>query len=272
VIWLLASAALAADLQGEARAVASWETLQDALLLEASGDVEHAVDRYEQLVRELGPDDPVRSEALYWLGNARWLGGDVRSAREALIECNRTPNARERCQALLARIELDESSVQTVPTRWTFDGKAPQYGIVDPASLDGDRSLRLDTDPDGDVALVWTTFVDERGKRDFLVVGFRNPQPTPETVRFDVRSTVFDAHVQVWVYDTLGRRFLWASDGQAVAVPTTRWVQVDVDLEAIDGFDPRHIDRIVIEDVTGFARGDGPSGPNALWIDDFEVE
>lgn len=265
VVW--AAAALAGDID-------NWDTLHEGLLLAASGDLPGAVGSYERLKRNLPAEEPLRAEALYWLGHARWMQGDVEGAGAELRECARVPSVhRAQCLQLLNEIELEASSIVTVPMRWTFD--AP-HGFVHPLAYSDKGSLRIAAAPGSDAALQWLTFVDSR-KDDLVVVGFRDPTPAPSGIRFSARSTAFPARLRLWIYDALGRRYTVVGQ-PAISVPSDRWVQVVLELDQLESDDPASgplqpglIERLVVQDVSAFGPSLGASGENALYIDDFEV-
>ena len=269
ILAFWAAAALGGDLE-------NWEALHQGLLLAASGDLSGAIGSYEGLKRNLPAEDPLRAEALYWLGHSRWIQGDVEGAGAELRECARVPSVhRVNCLELLNEIELEASSIASIPMKWSFD--AP-HGFVHPLAYSDKGSLRIAADaPGGDAALQWLTVVDSR-KDDLVVVGFRDPHPVPSEIRFSARSTAFPARLRLWVYDTLGRRY--TVHGQsAVQVPTDRWVEVVVPLAHLESDDPTAgplqlglIERLVLQDVTAFGPSLAASGENALYIDDFVVE
>jgi hypothetical protein len=253
---------------------ASWEMLYDSLLLEAAHhDVDQALVTYGQLVKNLGADDPVRSEALYWLGRARYEQGEVDGAREALRECVRTGVVKGRCLELLGQIELEQSSIVSVPVRWTFDDTT--HGFVHPWRYAEKGSIRIHREGDrDDPMLAWRTQVDVRGD-DQLVVGFRDPDPAPQGTRFVVRSRDLDAALRLQVFDIHGRKYV-AGHRAVIRVPRDKQVLVDLRFRDLEGddpeqvpFSPSDIDRLVLQDVTAFYGGGG--GENELYIDDFEV-
>jgi len=252
-----------------------WERLHDMMLLEAADHaVDEAADGYDDLARALGPDDPARSEALYWLGRLRYEQGDVDGARTVLRECVRTGLDKARCLELLGRIELDQSSITTVPVRWTFDDTT--HGVVHPWRYADKGSIRIHREGElDDPMLAWSTVVDAR-KDDQLVVGFASPSPTPEGVRFLLRSRDLEAYVRVQVYDTQGRRYEAAPPKAVLHVPRGEMIIVDLSFDQLTSddpaptpFDPDAIDRLVIQDVTAFYGA--TTGPNELSIDDFQV-
>ncbi len=250
---------------------ASWDTLYDTLLLEAADhDVGRALRTYEVLGRTLGADDPVRSEALYWLGRARYEQGEVDGARDALRECVRTGGMRASCLELLGRLELEQMSITAVPTTWTFDD--PAHGFVHPWRYAHKGSIRLHETDRGDAMLAWRTTVGARSD-DQLWVGFSEPSPPPRGVKFLLRSSDLRAFVRLHVVDIHGRRY---SARRPVEVPAGQMVVVDVALRTLQAEDPQHppldprrLHRLVVQDVTAY-HGTG-RGENELLLDDFQV-
>ncbi|MFT4624224.1 MAG: hypothetical protein ACI8PZ_002883 [Myxococcota bacterium] len=251
---------------------ASWGDLHLALLVEsADGDAASARAVYEQLVRKLPSEDPIRAEALYWLARSRWLAGDER-ARAALLEGIRTGACKERCFDLLERIELDANAITTVPIAWDFE--TPEHGVFHPWRYDHKGTMRLGTPPGKDEsALVWSTAIDVRTE-DQLVVGFSRPQPPPKQVSFRIRADPVEAWIRVFAEDGTGRTFTSGGVGMLVPVNDTLDLTIDLDrMVATDGtgdtLDPARIARLRLVDTTGF-EGEGV-GQNTLYLDDFIV-
>lgn len=267
---LLAGLALAQD-----PSRGSWEALHDTLLLEAADyDVEAAAQRYDQLARDLGPDDPVRSEALYWLGRALYEQGDVDDARVALRECVRSSFEKARCLKLVGQIELASNAIATVPVRWSFNDL--RHGFVHPWRYATKGSIRIQQEGVTDPVLAWRTVADTRSD-DQLVVGFDSPRPPPTRIRFLVRSQQLDAYLRLNVYDVFGNRYTAPPPDTVVRVPRGEMVVIDLGLDDLQGedpgqrrFNPAQIDRLVIQDVTAYYGGG--TGANELYLDDFKVE
>jgi len=248
--------------------------LHDSLLLEAVyHDVDGALVIYGNLVKNLGADDPVRSEALYWMGRARYEQGEVDGAREALRECVRIGVEKGRCLELLGRIELEQTSITSVPVRWTFDDTT--HGFVHPWRYADKGAIRIHREGERDnPMLAWHTRVDVRGD-DQLVVGFRDPQPAPRGIRFQVRSSDLEAALRLQVFDIYGHKYTPARRG-VIRVRRGQLVLVDLQFRDLEGDDPaqvplapQDIDRLVIQDVTAYYGGG--TGENEIYIDDFEV-
>lgn len=268
--WALLAPALADDLD-------NWQALQGALLGEAiDGDLTTSMSSYSRLVGSLANDDPARTEALYWLARARYVKGDIDGARDALRKAIASPSpSRGRCLDLLGEIELEQSAIHALPSRWSFDavaGATPENGFVHPAAYSDKGSLRVDQVVFGDEnpALVWTTQVDPR-KEDLIVVGLR--VPAPKLLQFRVRATNFDARLRVALLDTAGRR--WWGETSGYTVSTDAWTTIAVDFstlrpeEGSGRLNPSAIDQIVLIDATAGALR--RTGENSLVIDDFEV-
>lgn len=248
-----------------------WGMLAEILLIEAAdGDLPRAAVAYEQLVRHLPDEDPMRAEALYHLGDVRYRQGDVDGARAALREGIRVGHNRDQCLVLLGRVELEQSAIHEVPVYWRFDGTS--HGFVHPWARASRGSIHIEEEAG---ALGWTTTVDARAD-DQLVVGFRNPQPSPRGIRLEVQSMKMDAHLRMLVYDVFGRKYTSARGAVSTPVPVGETIVIDVEmasmvaLDANQGpLDPQRLDRVIIQDVTGYVGRE--TGPNTLLIDNFEV-
>lgn len=250
---------------------ASRDALQDTLLVEAADHaVVQATRNYEVLVKNLGADDPVRSEALYWLGRARYEQGEVGGARDALRECVRTGGMRSSCLELLGRIELEQGAIREIPAEWTFDRTT--HGFLHPWRYADKGAIRLAPGQQGDPGLAWRTTVDARGD-DQLWVGFDSPDPAPRGVRFLLWSDRIESWIRLHASDIHGRRY---STPQSFRVPAGEMIVVDVHMDELEPedpatppLDPAELYRLTLQDVTayhGAARGD-----NELFLDDFQV-
>lgn len=261
-------AALLGAAEATATEVETWERLHDALLGEAvDGLTEQVRDDYQLMSQNLSADDPARGLALYWLGRSQYALGQLTEARESLKECIRLGHSRDPCLELLGRMELERESVDEVPVHWAFDDA--NHGFIHPWRYGHKGSLRIESMA-GDPALAWTTKVTPQ-EDDQLVVGFKQPWPPPDGVRFDVTSTV-DSHLRIVIYDVFGRKY---TPGPFV-VRAGKTQVVNLEFSALAGFDaaqapldPTRIDRLVIQDVTAYLSR--ATGPNTLYFDDFMV-
>ncbi len=266
-LTLLVTVALSQD-QGERT---SWDFLHQAQLIEAGdGDLARAAKDYQALVRSLGTDAPFRGRALFALGRVRYLMGDIKRAREALKEGIRTNTCYDACNELLSQLELEQNAVREVPVLWTFD--SPDHGFFHPWMFATRGSIRISEEAGRKTALVWETVVDSH-ERDMLVVGFDRPKPTPEHILMKMQSEKIAAQVEIVILDEAGNAF--RPRGGRIPVPALDVMEIDVSLRhlvPIDAgsppFDPSRISRFEIRDVSAVA---GRVGPNALYIDDFEV-
>jgi hypothetical protein len=260
VVWpLFAVPAYAQELDSRIR-------LYDALLADVHGDLESAVGRYTHLSRTLSDQDPTLSESLYWLGHGLYDLGRIDEAREALKEGIRSGTC-PRCRDLLGVIDIEDAAITTVPVEWTFEDMA--HGLFHPWRVQELGSIEVTPAPWGDAGLLWTTIA-RPGEPDRLVVGFRDPDPAPEIVRFVVVSTDLVALIDVVAEDDHGRTFslqtpLPASRGVARRIPVTLGSLVPTDGGA--PLDTRHLVLLSIVDRTASRS----AGTNSLWIDDFEV-
>jgi len=253
---------------------ANWDLHHQAQLVEAGdGDLQEAAKAYQTLVRELPGDDPFRGQVLFSLGRARYLMGDIKRAREALKEGIRTNTCHDPCNELVSQLELEENAVKEIPVQWGFD--SPDHGFFHPWAFAKNKgSIRLHkADGTDNPALVWETIVETR-EGDMLVVGFDRPKPTPSSIRLKMQSAGVAAQVDFVIIDEAGNGY--RPKGGRVPVPALQIEDIELSLtslEAIDPtsppFDPSRISRFEIHDVSA-AAGARP-GPNALFIDDFEV-
>lgn len=263
---LVASAALAQDLTEADRKA----TLQDGLLREATGDLVGAIALYRTLSSGAADDDPVRIDALQWLGRLYDEIGEVALAREVLLEGVRSGS--RACQDLLERIDIEAESITAVPVLWAFDSS--DHGFFHPWTVQDRGAIRLGTDPLGEPALEWST--DPR-RRDHLVVGFAEPDPAPEQLRFEMRSSRLDVLLQVVMWDDMGNTWrmpdpIPVPPGAAVPV-ILRLRDLVPDPPANGELNAEHAWRLVLEQDTTGARASADSTErNTVWIDDFELK
>lgn len=245
----------------------AWELLHDAFLDEAAdGDLAAAAAQYEMLVRTLGVDDPIRTEALYDLARVRFASGNPAGARTALDEALRVAGpVRPRCLDLLAEIDIQTAAIQALPVRWTFDDPAI-LAIVHPRGLNDVGSalivpLPFDaTDP----ALRWRTAVDARSE-DRLVIGLTEGAGAVTSVKFRARAEGVPVRLAVDLVDDLGRTWGASTESGGVSVPVDVWTTVEVrTADLVVGGGPSTIERIIV-------RKPSSSGGDVL-IDDFEVQ
>ena len=264
----------------------SWDLYHDARLVEAAdGDHRDAATTYQQLVRDLIPRQaklgaqdpnqmaPFRGDVYLSLGRSRYLMGDIARAREALMEGIRTNTCPDQCNAFLSELELEQNAVREVPVHWAFD--SPDHGFFHPWVYARNKgTLRIHKAEGSDnAALVWDTIIDDR-QGDMLVVAFDEPSPAPRSIRLKMQSTTVAAQVAFHVVDDLGNRFQPRDGPQPV--PALKVVQIDlrltemVPLDPASGpLDPARISRFEVLDVSASAMA--TPGPNALYLDDFEV-
>ncbi len=173
--------------------------LTDALLDQAAhGDHLASVEVYGRLARELPVQDPLRGDALYWLGHAHHLLGNPEAAREALREGIRTDLCPTRCRDLLEAVELEQARATELPLVWSFD--APDHGLFHPWRF-GDRGpVQLQQG-----ALMWTTLPDPR-QYNRLVMGFDEVGPVA-AIGLDLEARGRDMRLQVVVTDRRNRQF-----------------------------------------------------------------
>jgi tetratricopeptide (TPR) repeat protein len=236
-------------------------SLYEGLLAEAYGDYDTAIARYTGLASTLPDDDQSLSESLYRLGHALYARGRTAEARQALVEGIRRGRCPE-CHDLLELLEIDESSVTTVPATWRLEA------IVHPLEVQDCGSIRVAPGPDGDPALHWTTS-ERLCEPDRLVVGLRDVKPAPESFRFDIRSDDLDAVLDVEAEDVHGRRFVLT---EPIAVPRATPRRVVVALSDLEPASPGPA--LVPSEVVLLWIVDRTSrtlGSNHFWLDDVEL-
>jgi len=245
-------------------------TLQDGLLREATGDLAGAVALYRTLSSGAADDDPVRIDALQWLGRLYHEIGEVDLAREVLLEGVRSGS--RACQDLLERIDIEAESIRTVPVLWDFE--SPDHAFFHPWTVQDRGAIRLGADPLGEPALEWST--DPR-RRDHLVVGLEEPKPAPQQLRFEIRSSRLEVLLQVVMWDEMGNTWrmpdpIVVPPGAAVPV-VLRLRDLVPDPPATGALNTGQAWRLVLEqDTTGGRAGDGSTERNTVWIDDFELK
>jgi tetratricopeptide (TPR) repeat protein len=165
------------------------------------GDLDGASAAYQRLVRNQPADHPARAKALYHLGRTHYTLGDHENARKALLDGVRTIPARPECLALLGQLELEQSSVKTIPLQWRFDDD--NHGIVHPWEYAERGSTRIEgagTNP----MLAWRSTVDVLNA-DRLVIGFRVEGKPPTFLEVKVAASQ-QTRIQVLVTDIYGEQ------------------------------------------------------------------
>lgn len=247
---------------------AAWQAVHEALLVDAlGGDRLSAASRYEQLVRiELPAGDPSLSLALFWLGHARWVVGDLAGAREALDRCIRTGLDRARCLDLRSRIDLEAEAIHDLPVVWSF-ADADDHGVFHPRTFWDQGAVRLSEAADGEDVLAWSTRIDPL-RPDELVVGFRDPTPRPREIRWTLRSLEVEATLEIVLFDLEGHAYV-VPPGRT-RLPVRETVQVVLDLSDArptntdaPPLDPARLHRMVVRDLTGLS---GQLGRNELEV------
>lgn len=230
--------------------------LEDAMLARALGDHETARARLLLLTNSLSADDPVRGWALYRLATIQLDWGDAERARTTLRECIRTGPAREVCEDLLGRMQLDDHAMRAVPTQWTFDGP---HGVI----LPGNGRLTIEAEQ-----LVWRQPRDP-GVPGTLLFGVDLPPDTPvSTLQLQVTSVGADAWVGLVFVDEQGSVF--------PAVEGVRRLPADLPTPLVadltsgpPGLDPSRIERVLIRDMS--ALNDANASTGELRIDDVTL-
>jgi hypothetical protein len=261
VLWgILATPGEAAELDGRI-------SLSDALLLEARGELPRAVALYTLLSSTLPDEDPSLPEVLFWLGRGLNELGRVDDARRVLRDGVR--HNCMRCRDMLEMLELEQASIQTTPTLWTFEGP---HGLFHPwrAQAVGGRSIRIVTRPGADPVLEWRT-TPRPDEPDRLMVGLHDPSPPPSTLRVSILATEDDVMLDLVGEDDQGRRY--ALPGP-MTVTQGNLHELVIPLASLVPLDPQgpplasgHLVWLELVDRTGMRAG----GENTLWLDDFEL-
>jgi hypothetical protein len=256
---------IAALFLGTARAddvARSWETLQDARLVEAAdGTPAVAAAYYEELLSNMQPGDPLYGQTCYWLGRARYALGDADGAIAALREAAKDGATRPKADALLSRIEMEVRRVRKLPVTLGFE---TGIGVFVRAGETSDRGGLEVRSADGNAVLAWNTTVTDDGE-DRIRAAFE-PGSELEHIAFRVRTTAFPARVALVLSDGAGGTVR----GAGIDVPVGEWVSVDVPVSAFSGGKGRRAVRYLeIVDVTASAGTD--RGVNTLLFDDVEL-
>jgi hypothetical protein len=251
----------------------SWEALYDARLVEATdGTPEVAGLYYEELVGELDPTNPLYGTAWYWLGRTRFVIGDTPAAVTALRTALRDPSSQAQASALLARIELRNRAITTLPVAFNFDKGTGAFVRAWEEAEKGQLEART---IQGRPVLAWGTTV-RSGEPDHIAAAI-DASRTVAGVSFVVESAEFPAELRVTLSDGAGGRF----SAPVFQAPTAGWAEVNLPLSSFRATDAgrgetgsalRHGDAvrmIEIEDLTGLLAPD--RGENTLYIDNFEI-
>lgn len=273
-VLLLALGALSAAVATAAEPEDAQARFLDALLMEsADGDLEHAIEVYQELSRTLEGDKPeLRAQVLLALGRAHFALGRLDPARRAFDACRRISTSgladvdTTDCAEASRRVSLEEGAIRQLPVTWTFDDGT--RGFV----LFSDRGSMLTEREAEDWQLVWTQDVEGPATAE-LVVAFDHPPRDPEGVRLEVRGQDHWAALEVVVEDDLGRSYtlggkLFIADDR----PRT-WTVRFADLTPLDpswpALDRRRIATFRLRNRTGAIQQD--RFRHRVVVDDFSV-
>ena len=256
--WLLlGSLARGAD------GVAAWEAYHDARLAESLGGAPlDAVRAYEQVLRELRPEDPLRGAALCALGEARAALGRGDAARVAWTAARDIPASRSRAGELLAAADLLEGRVERLPVRMDFERVDPAaHGPWVALPSGPERSSLSVVERDGTRALQWKIRVDARPERIAVGVG---AGVAVTRILFRVRAEKLPARIVVRLHDGGGS----AWEAADVLVPVGRWLTVDVSPATLQAARGR-VRWLEVSDVAG--EGSDVRGEADVLLDDVEI-
>lgn len=235
------------------------EDLENALLARSIGDRETALNELVRLGRSLAAEDPLRGLALFWSATLRAELGAPDEAREILRECIRSGPGRQDCADLLARLELERTAMR-VPGTWDFTG---EHGIALYWSQADHGSVQVE-EIEGNPALVWVTqhVPEQPGMLLFAVVPGGRPQ------RLTMRLSTPDERTVLLPFfmDDAGRAH---RARQPVVLTAGRSRLIAVDLADVEGLDPRHLERVVLRDLT--PASDTDQGQTVVVLDDVSL-
>lgn len=249
----------------------AWSALQAARVLQAvERDPVAAAAAYEVLLDQLAEDHPMRGEALYWLGRARFETGDAARARAALQRAAAFPRTRPAARAFLGWMSLEERQVKVLPY---VEGFALGTGaLVRGWGRGADDDLRLS---EGGLvgAAAWRVAVAD-GEEDFLALPLAPGAGRLSELSLRARAEGFDALLAVVVVDATGQRFV---SPEPLRVRTIEWTELRVDPAALlpedlvggGRLDPTAVRRVELVDVTAYhsrARGE-----HWLFIDELSL-
>lgn len=246
----------------------SWSRLREIQLSQAMmDDTNTVVLAYQELIKNLPSEDPVRPQALFELGRVRYHQGDIKAARSRLKECVRKGISRSPCLELLSAIELKETAITELPTLWDFDA---DHGFMRPWSSPEGGSIRVASTADNQ-QLEWTSIVHSQ-ERDRLITGVNLDNEKPTGVSFQANPTRIDGYLQIIATDVHGKN--WYSEPRLF--PVNQMLTVDVDFESFRSLEDHSaklptqlIDLITIEDITSMNSVD--RGTNHWLLDDFRL-
>lgn len=236
------------------------EDLEGALLARSLGDRATAQATLIRLRRSLAAEDPLRGLALFWTATIDAETGHPDRAREVLRECIRNGPSRDDCSDLLGRLELEQSAMRP-PETWSFSGA---HGMVHLWTQSDQGSVRVEP-VDGDPSLVWTSrhVPDSPGTLLFAVDPGSIP---PRRLSFSLQARNHRAALLPLFVDDAG---VVRRAPRPLVVEPGPARRVNIDLQSIQGLDPRHLERVVFRDLSGSA--EDASGSTEVVLDDVSL-
>lgn len=246
---------------------------REALLaISASGDLDSAIQTYRELLAD--PDIENRP-GLQWdlytdLGKAWWALREHGKALEAFEACRRLessgkiPKDKHRCDLMVRLVALEQSAVETIPTRWAFDPKT-SHGFV---LLSERGTMRLEGSDRSDGVLAWEQELQAQSTAEMAIgVAIDPDSPTPDGIRMRAASTKAATLLDLVVQDRLGREYqaeyvepsdrlrTWNVSFKELTPRAPSWPDLDprtialIRIRAVNPSDARANHRIVLDDV-----------------------
>ena len=249
-----------------------WSDLFEARLMDmADADSETASLTLTTLLERLDEGDALYGQPAYWLAHAHLGRGDIQAANQALELAMQAAGTREAAVALQAQMEALKRTIVSIPLRHPLDDDP---GPFVHSWLHGDQGW-LDMarpQPDSSPALRWTSHIQDR-KDDQISAKFGQAAHPVHGVRISLRAEAFPAYLRVLLVDERDREF--ATD--PLAVPTDRWLDLDLPLGTFHSTDPTTprekprsaLDALHVHDVTAYLSAD--RGEQVIWLDDLEI-
>lgn len=246
---------------------------REALLeISASANMDRAIRTY----RELLEDPSVRAtpwmhvRVLEGLGHAYWSLGELQRALEAFEDCRKVeltgqiPDKAHRCASLARMVALEQGSIRTTETGWTFAPGTSHSFVL----LSERGTMRLERTSPDDGVLVWEQELEAEGIAELaLGVKLKPESDTPAGIRMQVVSPKTPTLLDLVVYDAFGHSYeaqggvaddrtrTWDVPFRSLTPRAPSWPPLDprriaqIRVRAFNPSDGRTNHRIVLDDV-----------------------